>query len=87
MSKLDKFCQSCGMPKVQDPKGGGTNKDGTKSDKYCSYCYENGKFTRDFTDVSQMLDLVNDMLKKMGYGAVKRWFYTSHIPRLERWNK
>jgi hypothetical protein len=75
------------MPKVQDPKGGGTNKDGTKSDKYCSHCYEKGAFRDEFTDVSQMLNLVRGMLKKMGYGPIKRWLYTAYIPRLERWQK
>jgi len=43
--KTNKFCQSCGMPMNSDPQKGGTEKDGTKNDKYCSYCYQNGKFT------------------------------------------
>ncbi|NCO31548.1 hypothetical protein GW891_01725, partial [bacterium] len=39
-----KFCQSCGYPLDQDKKGGGTEKDGSKSKKYCSMCYLNGEF-------------------------------------------
>ena len=39
-----KFCQSCGFPLKKDKKGGGTEKDGTISKKYCSMCYENGSF-------------------------------------------
>jgi len=55
---MEKFCQSCGMPMDQDPGKGGTNKDGTKSGMYCSYCYENGDFKDDFTEASQMVDFV-----------------------------
>ena len=40
-----KNCQSCGMPMSKDPEKGGTEKEGSKSLMYCSYCYTNGKFT------------------------------------------
>ncbi len=36
------------MPLKQDPEHGGTEADGTKSPRYCSYCYQDGKFTGDF---------------------------------------
>ena len=85
MGKFDKFCQSCGMPMEKDTLGGGTNQDGSKTTKYCSHCYENGKFKDDFTDVKQMISLVKGKLKEMGYGPIKRWFFTSHMTRLERW--
>lgn len=39
-----KSCQSCGFPLKKDLKGGGTEKDGTISKKYCSMCYELGEF-------------------------------------------
>ena len=29
----------------KDTKYGGTNSDGTISEQYCSYCYQNGEFT------------------------------------------
>ena len=32
-----KNCQSCGMPMARDPEGGGTEADGSKSAKFCSY--------------------------------------------------
>jgi hypothetical protein len=69
----------------QDPEKGGTNADGTKNDKYCSYCYVNGSFRDNFTKASEMVVFVKGKLKEMGYGPIKRWFYTSHIPQLERW--
>jgi hypothetical protein len=85
MGKYDKFCQSCGMPMDMDPGKGGTNQDGTKNEKYCSYCYSEGTFKDDFTEAKQMVRLVKEKLKEQGYGPLKRWFYSLHIPQLERW--
>jgi len=87
MGKFDTFCQSCGMPMEQDPGKGGTNQDGSKSEKYCSYCYEKGDFVGDFTSAKEMVHFVKGKLKEQGIGPLKRWFYTSHIPRLERWKR
>ena len=75
------------MPMKKDELGGGTNQDGSKSTKYCSHCYENGAFKTNFTSVKEMVTLVRGKLKEMGYGPVKRWFYSSHIPQLERWKR
>jgi hypothetical protein len=85
MEKNNKFCQSCGMPMDKDPDKGGTNADGTKTDKYCSYCYQAGSFKDNFTTSGEMVNLVKEKLKEMGYGPIKRWFFSSNIPRLERW--
>jgi hypothetical protein len=85
MGKFDKFCQSCGMPMDKDPGNGGTNSDGSKTQKYCSYCYQQGKFKDNFTKSSEMVFLVKVKLKEMGFGPLKRWFYTSNISQLERW--
>lgn len=85
MGKFDNFCQSCGMPLDKDPKGGGTNSDGSKNDKYCSLCYEDGKFKDNFTNAKEMINFVKYELKKQGFPWYKRWFFTSHISQLERW--
>ncbi len=42
--KNNKFCQSCGFSLEKDKNGGGTEKDGFLSNKYCSMCYINGEF-------------------------------------------
>ena len=85
MGTFDNFCQSCGMPLNKDPNQGGTNKDGSKNSKYCSLCYVQGAFKDDFTTADEMVNLVKGKLGEMGYGPLKIWFFTSHIPRLERW--
>lgn len=87
MMKTDRFCQSCGMPMDMDPHHGGTNSDGSKTTKYCSYCYQMGAFKDDFTDAKQMVQFVREKLKEQNHGFLKRWFYTLHIPKLERWRQ
>ncbi len=73
------------MPMKKDPNHGGTNTDGTKNNNYCSLCYEQGAFTDEFTSSDEMVGFVKEKLSEMGYGSLKRWFFTSHIPKLERW--
>ena len=73
------------MPMQKDPNHGGTNDDGTRTHRYCSLCYVNGEFKDNFSTSEEMVALVKDKLKEMGYSSLKRWFFTSHIPKLERW--
>jgi len=85
MEKLNKICQSCGMPLIRDAEGGGTNSDGSKSLLYCSHCYQSGQFTRpDFT-VQQMKELVVDKLVEMKFPRFIAKFFAINIPKLERW--
>jgi transcriptional regulator with XRE-family HTH domain len=41
-------CQSCGMSLYSDDVKG-SERDGTKSEEYCAYCYGNGVFLRPMT--------------------------------------
>lgn len=87
MSKKYKNCQSCGMPLKQDPQKGGTNSDGTKSEIYCSYCYQNGAFTQpDFT-VEEMQQFCIEKMKEMKFPGFLAKFFTRGLPKLERWKK
>ena len=75
------------MPFKQDPQGGGTNTDSSKSVLYCSYCYQNGQFTQpDFT-LPKMRDFVIDQLVKMKYPRFVAKFMTMGMGKLERWKK
>lgn len=88
MEKEYKMCQSCSMPLKKDPKGGGTNSDGSKSKMYCSYCYNNGKFLQPDITAGEMQVFVKNKLKEMGgFMGLFAGFFSGGIPRLERWKK
>ena len=78
------MCQSCGMPMKKDPAGGGTNADGTKSEMYCSYCYQKGAFTKHCT-AEQMQEFCKNKLKEMGFSGFVAGFLMKNVPKLERW--
>lgn len=86
---MNKFCQSCGMPMSRDPDNGGTEFDGTRTTKYCSYCYQRGEFTQpEITTAKQMQTFcINKMLEQKTASKFMAWLYTRGIPRLERWKK
>jgi hypothetical protein len=73
------------MPMSQDPQLGGNNVDGTKSEKYCSYCYQNGQFIQPDMTVTQMREFVIDKLAEMKYPRFVARFMTMQFPKLERW--
>jgi len=85
MERAYKNCQSCGMPMKRDPKGGGTNADGSKSAMYCSYCYKRGAFTLPNMTMEEMKALAKGKLKEMGFPGFLAGFFTSNIPKLARW--
>ncbi len=85
---LDKFCQSCMLPRNHDQYKNGTESDGIENKLYCKMCYENGVFHNpEVKTAKDMQEFVKGILKKQGIGKVKRWFYTIGIPKLDRWNK
>jgi hypothetical protein len=83
--KLNKICQSCGMPLSKDTEGGGTEKDGTKSTQYCSHCYQNGTFTAPDLTMNEMKVLVKGKLMEFGIPKVFTGFFTRNIHKLNRW--
>jgi len=87
--KVYKFCQSCGFPLKKDEKGGGSEKDGSKSKMYCSMCYENGEFTTpvEIDSAKKMQDFCIQEMKKSGFNRFIAWLATRSIPNLERWKK
>ena len=86
--KRNKFCQSCGMPMSKDPQKGGSEKDGSKNQKYCSYCYQSGEFTSPEIDTPQKMQVFCiGKMKEQGMPKFIAWIFTRGIPRLERWKK
>lgn len=80
-----KFCQSCGMPMKKDPKGGGTNADGTRSMRYCSLCYVDGQFFRPDMTLEEMKTLVVDKLHEKGMPRFVARLLTGNLHTLDRW--
>lgn len=83
----NKYCQSCSIPLDKDKNGGGTNADGTKSDKYCGYCFVDGEFVAKDMTVDEMQEYVKSKLKSMGFPGFMAGMLTNGIPKLERWQK
>lgn len=89
MPKPHKFCQSCGYPMEKDEKGGGSEKDGSRSALYCSMCYENGEFLSpsEVDTAEKMQKFCIQEMKKSGMNGILAWILTRGIPRLERWKE
>ena len=88
ISKI-KNCQSCGMSLIKDPKAGGTEKDGTKSKKYCSLCYVNGEFKGGNISLKEFSVLTKNEMIKSGNNRFFAWLFSRPfmLKNLERWNK
>ncbi len=87
MENTFKICQSCGMPLDKDPNKGGTNADKTISEKYCSFCYQYGKFNDEGISLKDKIEkniqiAVNFMSIPE---ATARQMAESILPKLERW--
>jgi radical SAM superfamily enzyme len=80
----NKFCQSCSMP-LDKPELLGTEKDGTKSKEYCSYCYQNGAFTTPDITLGEMQAMVKQQMGKMKMDNSIIDRAVSTIPNLKRW--
>lgn len=83
---MQKICQSCGMP-IKNNELLGTNKNGTKNNDYCKYCYNAGEFI----DNVSMEEYI-EMCSKYGAQAnmtnkQMKKFCTELFPTLKRWKK
>jgi len=80
------ICQSCGMPLNKDPKGGGTNVDGSKSDLYCSFCFEDGKFLDEGISLQDKIEKnVRIAMSLQMEEEEARKLAESILPKLKRW--
>ena len=82
-----KQCQSCGMPLVTKKAGDcrGSESDGSKSEKWCYLCYENGAFIGKDCTLEEMISIVDRALKEQNSWFGMRWMAKKQIPHLERW--
>jgi hypothetical protein len=73
------------MPLKSDPKGGGTNADGSSSREYCSYCYVSGRFVNPNMTIDEMRALVIEKLREKGFPRFIARMFARGLDRLGRW--
>lgn len=87
----NKICQSCGMP-LGDPAFYATNKDDSRNEDYCIYCYAGGGFNDEMT-MDEMIEQCADIYE-MNSPAADEQAREKAIekmrqvfPTLKRWQK
>jgi len=75
------------MPLITEKAGDcrGSESDGSKSEKWCSLCYENGAFIDPDCTLEEMVTIVDRALQEQGAWFGMRWMARKQIPSLERW--
>lgn len=73
------------MPLKQDPEKGGSNANGRKSDLYCSYCYQHGKFLYEGNDAKEFQEFCRQKMIEGGHNKFSSWLFTRGMKRLKRW--
>ena len=88
MENMMKFCQSCAMP-LSKPEDHGTNADNSKSDDYCTHCYQNGEFTSEMT-MEKMIEFCAPYMAQANEGMSEEQAkeqMQKFFPELKRWKK
>ncbi len=73
-------CESCMMPFSKDPGN-------RESDKYCSYCFRDGKLTYEGNDVNEFKKCSYDAMVGKGMNKFKAKLFTWLIGFAPRWKK
>jgi hypothetical protein len=74
------------MP-VDNPENRGTEKDGSKSELYCKYCYRGGKFMNPEMSLEEMKNLVVTQMHKMNLPENIIQLSVKALPGLQRWSR
>ena len=78
-------CQSCGMPLKEALFG--TEKDGSKNEDYCVYCYKDGAFTSECT-MDEMINTCIPFMEEQGMNKDEaRKLLEKELPNLKRWKE
>ncbi len=78
------FCQSCTMP-IDNDADKGNEKDGSKSNLYCRYCYVDGSFINLSTTIEQMKNIVVTQMQKNHIPDFIIQQSLHMLPHLKRW--
>lgn len=85
------LCQSCGMVLEHDSDKG-TKQDGSKSEEFCAFCFQHGKFTQNIS-IEELIELnlrdLDEWNKANGLQLTKqeaRKQLEEFLPTLKRWH-
>lgn len=84
--KERKFCQSCSMP-LDSTELMGTEKDNSKSEEYCKYCYQEGAFVNPGMTLDEMRKLVITKMEESKAPADIIEVAVGSLPQLKRWRR
>lgn len=74
------------MP-IDNPENRGTEKDGSKSELYCKYCYHDGAFMNPEMSLEGMKSLVVTQMNKMNLPENIIQLSVKTLHGLQRWSK
>jgi len=84
----EKYCQCCAMPMGSTDEMCGTNADGSKSEDYCKYCFDKGKFSADCSMEEMIEFCVPHMVSNAGMSEDEaRSMMQKVFPSLKRWKQ
>lgn len=83
---LEYYCQCCSMP-IPQPELHGTEADGSPSENYCKYCYQQGDFTAKGVDMDEFIEATAQMeADAMGISREEAVsLMATLLPHLKRW--
>jgi hypothetical protein len=73
-------CESCMMPFSKDPGK-------RESDKYCSYCFNNGKLCYEGNDLKEFQKVSYEKMVSHGMNKIQAKLFTFLIRFAPRWKK
>lgn len=80
-----KICQSCGIPLLV-PEDYGKETDGSPSNEYCNFCYQDGKFTDEGITMEEKIEKNAEIATMMGIPKEEALDIAKNIiPTLKRW--
>ena len=79
-------CQSCGMPMKKD-EDFGINDDGSRSEEYCKFCFQDGRFTDEGITLQEKIDKLTKIgVAQLGMSEEQaRQMAETKLPNLKRW--
>ncbi len=80
------YCQSCGMM-FTGPDQHGHEADGTETEDFCRWCYDQGAYTYETTMEEMIEDCAPRMAEHMGWSVDEcASLLGAILPNLRRWN-